>query len=59
MHLNEGWRNKDIAQELNISEATVKWHLGNMFKKLKVDNRTQAMALLRGSDLPNAVSPTS
>ena len=34
-----GLRNKDIAHGLRISEKTVKSHLNNIFRKLKVDNR--------------------
>jgi DNA-binding NarL/FixJ family response regulator len=32
-----------IAYSLQISEQTVKIHLGDIFKKLKVFNRTQAV----------------
>jgi DNA-binding NarL/FixJ family response regulator len=37
--VGKGLRNKDIARGLNISEETVKGHLNNIFRKLKVDNR--------------------
>lgn len=36
-----GASNKIIARTLNISESTVKLHLGNIFKKYGVKNRTQ------------------
>ena len=37
-----GLFNKDIADQLNISERTVKNHLSNIFKKIDVSDRTQA-----------------
>ena len=43
--LNEGLLNKQIAYELNISEATVKAHITAIFRKLGVVNRTQAVLL--------------
>lgn len=38
----QGKLNKEIADELNITERTVKNHISNMFKKLDVYDRTQA-----------------
>ncbi len=38
----EGNFNRDIALKLNISERTVKNHLSSIFKKLDVNDRTQA-----------------
>lgn len=37
-----GLLNKEIASNLEISERTVKNHISNIFKKLKVSDRTQA-----------------
>ena len=34
--------NKDIAISLNISERTVKNHISNIFRKIDVEDRTQA-----------------
>lgn len=42
--LAEGQSNKAIAQGMDISENTVKFHLKHIFAKLGVDNRTAAMA---------------
>jgi DNA-binding NarL/FixJ family response regulator len=40
-----GLRNKDIAQQLNISEATVKSHLNAIFRRLKIEGRV-ALAMM-------------
>jgi len=37
-----GLANKEIADQLNISERTVKNHISNIFKKINVTDRTQA-----------------
>lgn len=38
----EGQNNKEIAEELFISEKTVKNHVSNIFRKINVSDRTQA-----------------
>ncbi|WP_022850937.1 helix-turn-helix transcriptional regulator [Limisalsivibrio acetivorans] len=43
--LTEGKTNWEIAQILSISENTVKYHIKNIFNKLKVNNRQQAIAI--------------
>lgn len=43
--MREGLLNKQIAYELDISEATVKAHITAIFRKLGVNNRTQAVLL--------------
>lgn len=40
--LSKGMLNKEIANELFISEKTVKNHISNIFRKLDVQDRTQA-----------------
>jgi two-component system, NarL family, response regulator YdfI len=40
-----GSRSKEIASELGIAERTVKAHLTNIYNKLGVDSRSQAVAV--------------
>lgn len=47
MELRRGLSNKQIARSLDITENTVKYHLKNIFAKLGVERRTQAIALLQ------------
>ncbi|MHB9924373.1 helix-turn-helix transcriptional regulator [Clostridium botulinum] len=42
--LFEGASNKQIGKRLNISLATVKTHMINIYSKLQVSNRVQAVA---------------
>lgn len=39
----KGLSNKEISEKLYVSELTVKTHLKNIFKKLNVSSRTQAI----------------
>jgi two-component system nitrate/nitrite response regulator NarL len=43
--VGRGLRNKEIASQLRISQKTVKSHLNNIFRKLRLDGRV-ALALL-------------
>ena len=56
--LVEGLLNKQIAYELDVKEATIKAHMTEIFRKLGVHSRTQAVLAL-GSlavDAPEAIS---
>lgn len=46
-----GKLNKEIANELKISERTVKNHISNIFKKIDVSDRTQAAVFAIKNDL--------
>jgi two-component system response regulator DegU len=47
-----GLRNKDIAQQLNISEATVKSHLNSIFRRLKIEGRVALAMLAQERETP-------
>jgi two-component system, NarL family, nitrate/nitrite response regulator NarP len=42
--LSKGLTNRELSRDLDISENTVKFHLSNLFEKLSVKNRAQAIA---------------
>jgi DNA-binding NarL/FixJ family response regulator len=50
--LKEGLSNKQIARQLSIEDYTVKHHLRRIFKKLNVENRTQAVRVALERQLP-------
>ena len=41
--VSRGLSNRKIARELWLSEQTIKFHLGNVYRKLEVANRTEAV----------------
>lgn len=51
--LGRGDRNRDIANQLVIVETTVKIHLRNIFSKLNVSNRTEAVLVAKELGLLN------
>ncbi len=54
--LSKGLTNRELARDLEISTNTVKFHLSNIYEKLSVRNRAQAIAFYyasRGSGSEN------
>jgi len=49
----EGLLNKQIAYDLDVSEATIKAHATAIFRKLNVRNRTQAVIALSQLEINN------
>jgi len=54
MMFAQGMLNKQIAYDLNVSEATIKAHATAIFRKLDVRNRTQAVIVISQLDLNEA-----
>jgi DNA-binding NarL/FixJ family response regulator len=54
MMFAQGLLNKQIAYDLNVSEATIKAHATAIFRKLDVRNRTQAVIAISQLDLSEA-----
>ena len=54
--LADGATNKQVAQELDISERTVKGHLSNVFMKLGVSDRLNLVLYLKGARQPQGES---
>lgn len=51
IHVANGMFNKEIANSLNISERTVKNHISSIFKKIDVNDRTQAAVFAIKNDI--------
>ncbi|GAM69690.1 transcriptional regulator [Vibrio sp. JCM 19236] len=49
--LADGLLNKQIAYELDVSVATIKAHMTAIFRKLGVNNRTQAVIMLQQTEI--------
>ena len=50
-YLVQGLLNKQIAWELHVTEATIKAHITEIFRKLGVHSRTQAVLMLSQLDV--------
>lgn len=44
-HMALGKNNKEIAHNLQVSERTVRFHLGNILRKMAVETRSEALVL--------------
>lgn len=49
--LKHGYSNKVIARKIDVTESTVRFHLRNIFVKLNVSSRLQAVAVAREQQL--------
>ena len=50
--IGQGFRNKEIAAKLYISESTVKTHLSHIFQKLGIKNRSQLISFaIKNNDI--------
>jgi DNA-binding NarL/FixJ family response regulator len=57
-HAAEGLSNAEIAKRLSVSLATIKFHLGAVFRKLGLRGRAQLSALFSDASRPNLPSST-
>ncbi len=55
----EGVGNRGIAEKLWVTEQTVKFHLSNIYRKLRVTNRTQAAGIAQRYAPPVAPVPAA
>lgn len=56
--IDSGLSNREIAKKLTISYHTVTWHVRQIFKKLKVSRRTQALSVARSLHILDNVRVT-
>ncbi len=64
-HISKGLSNKEIARALRVAPETIKWHLKNIFEKLNVGSRIEAvqtglglgLGMVRRDDPKSAASP--
>jgi DNA-binding NarL/FixJ family response regulator len=57
VELCHGHTNKQIAARLWLSEQTVKFHLRNIYRKLEIKNRTEALSYAYEHDLAAISTP--
>ncbi|MGA9664201.1 MAG: helix-turn-helix transcriptional regulator [Pseudomonas alloputida] len=50
--LSKGLTNKEIGQQLGISQHTVRDHLSSVFKKLNIYSRLELAILINASKVP-------
>jgi LuxR family maltose regulon positive regulatory protein len=50
-HIANGLSNQEIADEMVLALSTVKWYLRNIYDKLQVNRRTQALAKAKALNL--------
>jgi NarL family two-component system response regulator LiaR len=51
VHLAEGLTNQQTAQKLSISQSTLKFHMNNIYQKLGVRTRSEALVLAAKNNL--------
>jgi DNA-binding NarL/FixJ family response regulator len=56
--LAHGYTNKQIAARLWLSEQTVKFHLRNIYRKLGIKSRTEALRYAYEHDLASSSTPS-
>ena len=56
--LAKGMTNRELSKNLGISTNTVKFHLSNIYEKLSVRNRAQAIAFFYSSRIANGPQGT-
>lgn len=57
--LSKGLTNRELSKELGITINTVKFHLSNLYDKLSVKNRAQAIAFFYSSKLSAPTDATA
>jgi DNA-binding NarL/FixJ family response regulator len=50
--ISQGWTNKEIASQLNLSEQTIKNHIHRIFRRVGAKDRLQVVDLTRHTDTP-------
>jgi LuxR family maltose regulon positive regulatory protein len=58
-HVALGSSNKEIGRQLDITPETVKWHLKNIFRKLNVSSRIEAIHAMKNEYPGDYQSPRS